>query len=730
MRNIWLSCLTFIICLYGSLAKGQTTSNEGLDFWAVFPTHIPTSPTTLAKMSIYITSKNNSAGKVTVAGQILNFKVQANQIVEIPIPYEKAHINHSEVNKVVKNKGIHILVDPGEAKVAVFAFISASARSESYLVLPKEAMGQEYYAIGQEGHPVPTDEENGFRGEHYLIVTATEPNTNIVITKTDRTVITRNLPEAGDIFQLTSDQDFSGTKVESTGCAKFAAYSGHSGIAFAYATTALSSFDPLIQQLYPVASWGRSYGLIPFFNRNYFYKILAAQDGTEIRIDGILEAKLNAGQSYTPAMLPVTKPMILTSNNPVSVAQFAYVQEDLSAIAGKVALGDPDMVILNPEEYNIKTITLFASFDRTPEFYLNVFMKTSGKDSFKINGEPPGGQWMTLADPAYAYIQIPFNRYNLKQSSLTLTAEDGFNAMAYGFGEFESYAYSAGTNLAVSNYLTLTNLNANVTDVNGCVNEPLDVKVILPSRASRLTWNFEDDSFDFTEDRPSFKSIVNAEGVTQYEYTYSNGPIRYNQLGIHQISVIADIDPSTALCPEDIGLKTFTYNFEITAPDFTVPDTVEVLAGGSVKINGNPGIGNLSYRWSPSFGLSDAAVVNPVVTAEQTTNYTVTGYSDLGCSISKSVVVKVVDQVKIPNTFSPNGDGVNDVWNLKLLSTYEQARVEIFNRYGQLVFSNVGYSRQFDGFFEGKPLPVGTYYYVISPNNGRKNITGSITIIR
>lgn len=730
MRNTWLSCITFIICLYGSLARGQTTSNEGLDFWAVFPTHIPTSPTTLAKMSIYITSKNNSAGKVTVADQVIEFKVLANQIVEIPIPYEKAHINHSQSNTVIKNKGIHILVDQGQAKVAVFAFISASARSESYLVLPKEAMGQEYYAIGQEGYPVPTDAANGYQGEHYLIVTATEPNTNIVITKTDKTVITKTLPEAGDVFQLTSDRDFSGTKIESTGCSKFAVYSGHSGIAFAYATTVLSSFDPLIQQLYPVVSWGRSYGLIPFFNRNYFYKVLAAQDGTEISINGLLEARLNAGESYTPAILPLTKPMLLSSNNPVSVAQFAYIQDDFSAIEGTTALGDPDMVILNPEEYNIKAITLFASFDRTPEFYLNVFMKTSGRESFKINGATPEGQWKTLSDPAYSYIQISFNRYSLKQSSLSLTADEGFNAMAYGFGEFESYAYSAGTNLAVSNYLRLTNLNANVTDVNGCVNEPLAVKVVLPAQASRLTWNFEDDALDFTEEKPTFRTLINSEGKTQYEYTYNNGPVRYNRLGIHQISVIADIEASSDACIDATGRSVFTYNFEITAPDFVVPDTVEVLAGGSVKIDGKPGTGNLTYRWSPAFGLSDATVVNPTVTAEQTTNYMVTAYSDLGCSITKPVVVKVVDQFKIPNTFSPNGDGVNDVWDLKLLSTYEQAKVEIFNRYGQLIFSNVGYSRPFDGYFEGKPLPIGTYYYIISPRNGRKNITGSLTIIR
>lgn len=731
MRTTWLFCITFVFCLYGMSAKGQTTSNEGLDFWAVFPTHIPTSPTTLAKMSIYITAQNNSSGKLTIGDSSVDFSVLANKIVEIPIPYDKAHISPNLSNTLIKNKGIHIVVDPGQAKVAVFAFISASARSEAYLVLPKEAMGQEYYAIGHEGKPVPNFEENGIPGQHYLIVTAVEPNTRIVITKPDKSVVTTLLPDAGDVYQLTSDQEFSGTKVQSTNCSTFAVYTGHSGIAFNHATQDLTSFDPLVQQLFPTESWGRTYGLIPFSKRNYFYKVVAAEDNTEIRINGQVQAVLNAGGSYIPANLPLTQPLLLSANNPVCVAQFAYVQADLSPDPGVVTFGDPDMVVLNPEEYNIKRITLFASFDRTPEYFLNIFMKTSVTASFKINGATPSGVWKKMpTDPSYSYIQIEFNQYTLNQRSLTLTADEGFNAMAYGFGEFESYAYSAGTNLAIKNYLRLTNVNANVTDVNACINEPLSVKVVLPAKANKLTWSFEDQSLNFTEVSPPARIFKNEDGATQFEYTYNNGVVRYNRLGIHQITLTADLDPGTNPCPEDSRLKVYTYNFEISEPNFTVPDTVEVLVGGTAKINGLPGTGNLTYRWSPSFGISDPNIVNPIVTAEQSTMYTVTAYSDLGCSIAKPVFVKVVDKLQVPNTFSPNGDNVNDVWSLKLLDTYENALVEIFNRYGQVIYSNVGYKIPFDGYFQGQPLPVGTYYYVISPRNGKNNLTGSLTIIR
>ncbi len=72
--------------------------------------------------------------------------------------------------------------------------------------------------------------------------------------------------------------------------------------------------------------------------------------------------------------------------------------------------------------------------------------------------------------------------------------------MPYGFGEFESYAYSAETNHY--NYLRLTNINANATDVNACINEPLAVKVVLPAKANKLIWCFEDPGLSSTELNP------------------------------------------------------------------------------------------------------------------------------------------------------------------------------------------------------------------------------------
>jgi gliding motility-associated-like protein len=101
-----------------------------------------------------------------------------------------------------------------------------------------------------------------------------------------------------------------------------------------------------------------------------------------------------------------------------------------------------------------------------------------------------------------------------------------------------------------------------------------------------------------------------------------------------------------------------------------------------------------------------------------------------GCKAWDDVLVTVLKKPGVPNTFSPNGDGIHDRWEIKYLDTYPGATVEIYNRYGQLVFKSTGYTKSWDGTYNGKPVPVGTYYYIVNPKNGRKQMSGYVDIIR
>ncbi len=84
----------------------------------------------------------------------------------------------------------------------------------------------------------------------------------------------------------------------------------------------------------------------------------------------------------------------------------------------------------------------------------------------------------------------------------------------------------------------------------------------------------------------------------------------------------------------------------------------------------------------------------------------------------------------IPNTFTPNGDNINDTWIITHIEAYPACKVSIFNRYGSLLFYSVGYPIPWNGEFNGTPVPSGTYYYIIDLHNHTPLLSGSLTVIR
>ncbi|MDB5202782.1 MAG: hypothetical protein JWQ27_2191 [Ferruginibacter sp.] len=155
-----------------------------------------------------------------------------------------------------------------------------------------------------------------------------------------------------------------------------------------------------------------------------------------------------------------------------------------------------------------------------------------------------------------------------------------------------------------------------------------------------------------------------------------------------------------------------------------------VLEGGSVVLQSTVTGNDLQYLWLENRYLNNNRVAAPVTTPLQDITYRLTVTARGGCAAYDDVFVKVLLAPKIPNTFSPNSDGINDLWEIRYLDTYPGNRVQIFTRTGALVFESRGYRTPWDGTMGGKSLPVDTYYYIIEPGNGRKPITGYVTIIK
>jgi gliding motility-associated-like protein len=163
-------------------------------------------------------------------------------------------------------------------------------------------------------------------------------------------------------------------------------------------------------------------------------------------------------------------------------------------------------------------------------------------------------------------------------------------------------------------------------------------------------------------------------------------------------------------------------------PTYTVLEGNRITLQPKISILGG---GAVTYEWSPAVGLSSTNIANPVVSITNDATYTLTNKSaEAGCVTIAKTFVKVLKIPVIPNAFTPNGDNINDTWEIKYLDDYPNATVEVLNRSGTRVFYSNGYSKAWDGRLSNANLPMGTYYYIISPNSGRQPTSGYITIIR
>lgn len=156
----------------------------------------------------------------------------------------------------------------------------------------------------------------------------------------------------------------------------------------------------------------------------------------------------------------------------------------------------------------------------------------------------------------------------------------------------------------------------------------------------------------------------------------------------------------------------------------------KIFEGQSVKLDGSVE-GNVTYSWSPADYLDDPQSLNPVATPPHDMHYFLTATSANGCGISTDeVFVRVYEKIVIPSTFTPNNDGVNDIWNIEALETYPQSIISVFTRDGKQVFQSRGYGKPWDGKLNGTPLPAGTYYYVLDLKNDTPKLSGWVLLVR
>ncbi len=227
--------------------------------------------------------------------------------------------------------------------------------------------------------------------------------------------------------------------------------------------------------------------------------------------------------------------------------------------------------------------------------------------------------------------------------------------------------------------------------------------------------------------------VINASGgIAPYTYSLNGGAFQSSNTFTSITSGTKTITIKDAFC----GLLTKTVIVDIKPSPSVYAGADRTIVDGDVITLDGSGSGNTSsIAWTPNTTLTGANTFTPAAKPNVSTIYTLTVTDNNGCVSSDNVVITVIPYcVKPMNAFTPNNDGFNDRWLVTSGGACtKQVIAKVFNRYGELVYSNENYNNDWDGKYKGKPVADGTYYYVIQYrliNGNSVPVKGDVTILR
>lgn len=225
---------------------------------------------------------------------------------------------------------------------------------------------------------------------------------------------------------------------------------------------------------------------------------------------------------------------------------------------------------------------------------------------------------------------------------------------------------------------------------------------------------------------PGQNAILVASGGISYMW---NTGVTTNTLIVNPlITTVYTVTVSDGVCSNIDTARVVVYS----PPNANAGNDETIAPGSSVTLNGSGGI---SYFWQPSQGLNCVTCQNPVATPTASTTYVLVVTDENGCTKSDVVIVNVespCNDIYIPNAFSPNKDGQNDVYYI-YGTCIKQFTLSIYNRWGEKIFITNNLSHGWDGFYKGSELntDVFTFLFTAILNSGEEVVrVGTINLIR
>ena len=407
--------------------------SKGTDFWLMFDGNLDT-----PELTLFITGDTATSGTVSIPGLAFTspFTVTPGTVTSVTIP-SSAQVTTSDLTE---NLGIHVV---SATEVTVYGLNRVPFTTDAFLGLPTDILGTEYINLGYKNTNIVNASQFG--------IVATQNSTAVTITPTVTTgsriagvpyLITLN---QGQTYQLrntnSAPADLTGSIIQSD--KPIAVFGGHQCANIPNENT--FACDHVVEQLTPTNTWGQAFLTVPLATRinGDTFRVLASQNGTEVRINGSLVVTLNRGQFYEQIIVGQSE---IITTKPVLVAQYS------NGTTFDSVTSDPFQTLIPPKEQFLAGYTVTTPASGFPINFINIVAPNAIVGAINLDGSAiPSASFLPIGSSGFSGAKIP-----VLIGSHNLDATLPFGITNYGFADFDSYGYPGG--LALGQVASLTSL--------------------------------------------------------------------------------------------------------------------------------------------------------------------------------------------------------------------------------------------------------------------------------
>ena len=482
-----------------TLALSGDPDNKGVDFWLMFNSNFDST----GSLKLFLTSDMDTSGTVEVPGLAFStsFVVTANTVTTVDLPINSM-VTSSDL---VEDKGVHVTALD---EITVYGLNQRFQSTDMFLGLPTGILGTEYVNLGYKNV--------NSNGTTQFGIVGVEDTTTVTITPSVTTGSrTAGIPYIvnlgqGDTYQLannnSSPADLSGTIISSD--KPIAVFGGHRCANIPNSGTL--ACDHIVEQLPPASAWGENFITVPLatrFNGDTF-RMLASEDNTNVSVNGVLVATLNAGELHEQI---IDGSASITSDNPILVAQYS------NGTTFDGVTSDPFMMLIPPFEQFLADYTISTPASGFSANFVNIVTSDAGVGLVTLDGVAiPAGDFTAIGTSGFSGAQV-----SISLGSHHLSSSLPFGVFSYGYDSFDSYGYPGGMSLApiavVSNIDLLPPSATNPVGVEHCVTATVTDQDGNPLQDIRV-------DFDVTGVNPNMGfSNTDVNGEAEFCYIGNNG---------------------------------------------------------------------------------------------------------------------------------------------------------------------------------------------------------------